>query len=373
MRSVDVVRANGKKACVSSGVHIVVLVAAVAIENGAGVIEHRVFDDVLVASKERAIDECAVREDQLVRESPGVAGVRREALDDAKLAGAGGLAEVKIIGEPSIDAEHLVGAASTGVARGRVSDIVNEDEVAEVARFTKAQPFGTPVQQVFVDPKSVALRASSVVADDDVVRVFDPEARCVIGIGGNWQPGFGFLGAEYEVVEDLVVVFGPVFEEDTVANMVVDDVVFNTGVGRAVNGDALLEAVVDRGAFNILTLDLATEVPMSWVAAKQVALASSEVLDALYVLCAAGMHHRVRPETVVHTVRVSLDGDVAVEQRNLSANLDIPLTAIGTGLAIVIADSFATMAEFEGRVESDRVARDRPDRELFGLLPVGRC
>ena len=66
MRSVDVARAKGKKACVSGGVAVVVLIAAVAIENVADAIEHRVFDDVLVANKEPAIDERAVREDQFV-------------------------------------------------------------------------------------------------------------------------------------------------------------------------------------------------------------------------------------------------------------------------------------------------------------------
>ena len=139
------------------------------------------------------------------------------------------------------------------------------------------------------------------------------------------------------------------------------------------NGDALLVTLMNGHSLDVLPLNLASQMPVKGVAAKQVALAYSDVFDALYVLSAAGMHHRVRPETVVHTVGVTLDGDVAVEQRHFGTDLDVPLTGVGAGLAVVVTDRFATMAEFEGRVESDRVARDRPDCELFGLLPVGRC
>ena len=91
-----------------------------------------------------------------------------------------------------------------------------------------------------------------------------------------WRPP----GSEAEVAGEHVVVFGPVFEEVPVTNVVEADVVLDLEPVRAVDHDAAVEGVVHAGVLEVgLRAGVAEHVEVDRVAPEDVLLAHPVELD----------------------------------------------------------------------------------------------
>jgi len=81
-----------------------------------------------------------------------------------------------------------------------------------------------------------------VVADEDVVRVSDPETRwglvCV-------EQAPRTTRADHQIVHDYVLGFNRVFDKDVVPHSVVDDIFLNSEVGDSVNCHCAVVCLVD--------------------------------------------------------------------------------------------------------------------------------
>ncbi len=148
-------------------------------------------------------------------------------------------------------------------------------------------------------------------------------------------------------------------------NVVIDNAVLDPCIRGAMNRDALVEGLVYRYAFDVLAFDLAKQMPVQRVTTRQVDLTRTEILDALDVLGGTLHDHGVSAESIVHTVSVTLNRDIAVEKSDLSADLGIPRGAVAA-----VGHSFAAMVKLQRPVERDCSTRNRCNGELFSFLPV---
>ena len=110
--------------------NVVVLAPAVTVKNCRVAVKYGVFDVVLMARKETRIPKGTVGEYELGRQRPRRTVVAREPLNDSELTVSGVLPQAKVVVEYPVQTQELVGTASTFVAIGGVTGVVDKDQVA---------------------------------------------------------------------------------------------------------------------------------------------------------------------------------------------------------------------------------------------------
>lgn len=93
-----------------------------------------------------------------------------------------------------------------------------------------------------VEPESIPVRASSVVADEFVVRVLYPERSW--SLVSNQQAKCP-PGVKDKIANDLVVGLDTILNKDTVSNILVDDIALKTQLAHCMEGDTPVIAGVD--------------------------------------------------------------------------------------------------------------------------------
>ena len=104
-------------------------------------------------------------------------------------------------------------------------------------------------------------------------------------VGRNdFLSGQGALREQDDVVADDVEALRPILEEETVTDVIVEEVVLHRGVVGAVNRDRPVKREMHRAVFEILARSrILAEVPVKGVSSQQALLAGAMDLDSLDV------------------------------------------------------------------------------------------
>jgi len=150
-----------------------------------------------------------------------------------------------------------------------VSNIVSEFTELLVLRADIGIEGWSNGSDLEIIPVGVSVRATGVVSSDDVVWVGDPDGgRGLIGV--KERPGATDI--EDQVILNEVLALNGIFNEDSVTHSVIGNVVLDTEVVNAVNGDSSVERVMDSVVTHVRLVDSSNHMEMNGVRSKDESL-----------------------------------------------------------------------------------------------------
>lgn len=220
----------------------------------------------------------------------------------------------------------------------RVSDIATELTKLGRDRANVQTETWTHSVILHIEPEAIAIGASSVVVNEDVIRMSDPErTRGLIGV----EQGPTAFGLDDKVILQSVLGLGSVLNEDGVAHGIVSDVVLDLEVVDSMEGDSTIISLMDRVVTSVGLVNGTNHMEMNGIATQ---LESLTDIGKLNVLDSANnrfitrrMEHNVSTKHIpVRSLRITSVDDVSGKETNFSSHVDsFSAVSIDSGIMLV--------------------------------------